>query len=948
MRFASFFRSSGPRHPRPQSRPARPAPFRLAVEALEERRLLTMSPAVSYGVAANPLDTVVGDFNGDGKADLVTVNATGLSVLPGNGDGTFGAAQAHLAVGSGLRSVGAGHFDGDGRLDLAISSSVTAWNGTTWVTTGSVLVLLNSTAVGGTTTFEAARTFSTGTNLTPSAVAVDDLNGDGKADVAAVQANGGNVSVLRGDGAGNLGAARHVAVGSSPVSVVVGDIDDDGRMDLVTANQGSGDLSVLLNAGNDADGDVLFEPARHAAVYGTPASVAVGDFNGDGLMDLAATSSVTTITGWWGYYGYYSYASTDGYVNVLLGHGDGAFDPTQITWVNNMDLGDLTTADFNRDGRLDVVTADGVSRPTIDPTVLLGAGDGTFKALHYYAGGTGPDAVVVGDFNGDAFPDVAVSNYFSSDVSVLMNDTDWRTLVVSGLASSTTAGAAQTFTVTVLDNAGNVDTGYTGTLHFTSSDYQADLPADYTFTPLDAGVHTFTVALKTAGWQSVTATDTALPTLNASQAASVTPGAVSTFQIGGFPSTVSAGGGGWFAVTAADAYGNAATDYTGTVRFSSSDTAAVLPGDYTFTGEGTAWFYASLGTVGTQSLTVTDTANAGLTATQSDIRVVPTATVSAPTYALRNQAISFTLGASGGTTYRYAIDWNSDGVVDQTASGPSGTTVQHSYAVSGWYYVAVTATVTLGTEDYTSYAASHAGYVFAVSATVQTDPGDATGKALVVEGTASAETLELSPAAGNGVNVRVDGYTVAAITAPGGVPFGRVIVYGRGGYDTIRLSGGLTVPALLFGGANPTTLDARGSTANNVLVGGAAGDTLYGGSGRDLLIGGRGADTLRGGGGDDILIGGYTTYDADLQALLAVMSEWGSAADYATRVKHLSGTLGGGLSGSYRLNSTTVQDDNTVDDLYGEAGTDWFFTKKKGNRRDNVRDSATGEVVTNI
>src|SRR5262249_2182935 len=156
------------------------------------------------------------------------------------------------------------------------------------LTTGSVLVLLNNTAVRDPVTFQAARSFNTGTNLTPGAVAVGDLNGDGMLDLAAVEAGGSNVSVLEGDGTGNLGSARQVAVGSSPVSVAVGDLDGDvgGRLDLVTANQGSNNLSVLLNDGNDAAGDVQFQSAISADVPGSPTSVAVGDFDDDGLMDL--------------------------------------------------------------------------------------------------------------------------------------------------------------------------------------------------------------------------------------------------------------------------------------------------------------------------------------------------------------------------------------------------------------------------------------------------------------------------------------------------------------------------------------------------------------------------------------------------------------------------------------------------------------------------------------
>jgi hypothetical protein len=938
-------------------RPRRPSGPRLRLEALEERTLLSFSPAANYAVAANPLDVVVGDFNGDGKADLATINGTQVSVLPGNGDGTFGAAQT-TAAGSGLRSAAAGDFNGDRRLDLAITSSV--WNGT--ANTGSVLVLLNSTAVaGGPVTFQAARSFGTGTNLTPGAVAVGDLNGDGKADVAAAEAGGGNVSVLRGDGAGNLGAARQVAVGSNPVSVAVGDLDGDvdGRLDLVTANQGSGSVSVLLNGGNDAAGDAQFQPARNAAVsYGSPTSAAVGDFDNDGKLDLAVSSQESYYSGGCSPSGYWCGGGwiINGYVHVLLGHGDGTFDPARTQWLNSAAPGELATGDFNGDGKLDVALLDDVLYGFTDgSTVLLGKGDGTFKAVYHYYGGSGPDAVAVGHFNGDAFPDVAVANNYSGNVSVLLNDTDWRTLVVSGLPASTAAGQAQAFTVTVLDNAGNVQTGYTGTMHFTSGDPRADLPADYQFTAADAGVHTFSVTFKTAGWQGVLARDTAAPNLAGSGSISVTPGAVSTLLIDGFPSPTSAGDYGYFTVTAYDTYGNVATNYAGTVHFTSSDGQALLPDDYTFSewDYGTGYFYAALQTVGTQSLTVTDLANPSLTATQSGIRVLPSATVSGPYAGLRNQTLTFTLGATSGlpagTVFTYAIDWNYDGVVDQTVSGPSGTTVTHSYADGGWYYVGVTATAHIGAEDYTSYTAYQGLTIFAVTVAVQADPGDAGKSALVVEGTADYDYLTLSPAAGNAIALSVSGYSVGSFSAPGGAAFAHLLVYGYGGGDSIYLTGGLAVPALLFGGDGDDTLDASGSIANNVLAGGAGNDYLSGGSGRDLLAGGLGADALRAGSGGAILIGGYTDYDANVQALLAVMKEWGRTdADYTTRIKHLNGTLSGGLNGSYRLTTTTVHNDNAIDNLYGGAGLDWFFVGGRGKKKDKVYDRASGEVTTTL
>ncbi len=240
-----------------------------------------------------------------------------------------------------------------------------------------------------------------------------------------------------------------------------------------------------------------------------------------------------------------------------------------------------------------------------------------------------------------------------------------------------------------------------------------------------------------------------------------------------------------------------------------------------------------------------------------------------------------------------------------------------------------------------------------MTATVQADPGDATRIALVVEGSAGADYLTLSPGPGNAIALSVSGYSFGSFAAPGGAAFAHLLVYGSGGDDTIRLTGGLAVPALLFGGDGNDTLyalDAGGSTANNVLVGGAGNDSITGGSGRDLLIGGLGADALGGAGGDDILIGGTTNYDANVQALLAIMKEWGRTdADYSTRVKHLQGSLGGGLNGSYFLTAATVHDDsNAVDNLYGNAGLDWFFAGGRGKKLDKVNDRGSEEATTTL
>jgi hypothetical protein len=193
-----------------------------------------------------------------------------------------------------------------------------------------------------------------------------------------------------------------------------------------------------------------------------------------------------------------------------------------------------------------------------------------------------------------------------------------RSFTVTDFPSTTTAGAPGSVTVTAQDANGNTAPGYTGTVHFTSSDVQAGLPADYTFTADDHGVHTFTnvVALKTAGPQSITATDTNDGTVAGTQSGiAVSPAAADHFAV-----TTSAAGpdvaGTAFdvMVTVQDAYNNTVPGYTGTVHFSSADPyGATLPADYTFqpTDAGVATFTAgaTLYTAGLQDVTVTDAAN---------------------------------------------------------------------------------------------------------------------------------------------------------------------------------------------------------------------------------------------------------------------------------------------------------------------------------------------------
>ena len=276
-------------------------------------------------VGSRPVSVAVGDFNGDGKADLAVANYVDntVTVLLGNGDGTFTAAGSPIVVGNGATSVAVGDFNGDGKADLAVANYVD----------NTVTVLLGN----GDGTFTAAGSpIVVGNGAT--SVAVGDFNGDGKADLAVANYVDNTVTVLLGNGDGTFtpAAGSPIVVGNGPGSVVVGDFNGDSKSDLAVANNGDNTVTVLLG-----NGDGTFTAAGSPIVVGNGAtSVAVGDFNGDGKADLAVAN-----------YG-------SGTLTVLLGNGDGTFAAaagSPITVGNNASA--VAAGDFNGDGKADLAVA---------------------------------------------------------------------------------------------------------------------------------------------------------------------------------------------------------------------------------------------------------------------------------------------------------------------------------------------------------------------------------------------------------------------------------------------------------------------------------------------------------------------------------------------------------------------------------------------------------------
>jgi PKD repeat protein len=220
--------------------------------------------------------------------------------------------------------------------------------------------------------------------------------------------------------------------------------------------------------------------------------------------------------------------------------------------------------------------------------------------------------------------DTVTSSITGTESGIAVGAAAASSLTVTGFPSPDTAGTAHNVTVSAFDPYGNIATGYTGSVHFTSSDSQALLPANYTFVAADAGTHTFTVTLKTAATQSITATDTATSSITGSETGiTVQAAAASSLTVSGFPTPDTAGVGHHVTVTAYDAYGNVATGYLGTVHFTSTDSQASLPANYTFVAAdaGTHTFFLTLKTAATQSITATDTANSTINGSETGITV---------------------------------------------------------------------------------------------------------------------------------------------------------------------------------------------------------------------------------------------------------------------------------------------------------------------------------------
>ena len=421
---------------------SRPAKKKLRAAAMGPDTPLFL-PAVAYNSGGfGTLSVAVADLNGDGKPDIAVGNylSNTVAVLLGNGDGTFQPAVTYASGGSEPFAVAIADLNGDGRPDIVVVNFVSA----------SVGVLLGN----GDGTFKPAVVYGTG-GSDPHSVAIADLNGDGKPDLAISNLGTpnygvGNLAVLLGNGDGTFQPATTYGHVQSEW-VAIADVNRDGKLDLLAADL----LNVGVLLGN---GDGTFQaPVNYSSGANYAWSVTGADVNGDGKPDLVIANA--DLGG--------GDCSGVGFVSVLLGNGDGTFQPAVLFGSGGCEPQQVAVVDANGDGKADLLVAndcDSSGCPSGSVGVLLGNGDGTFQpAVTYLSIGVYATSIAVADLNGDGKPDVVLASAFSTGsiygtVSVLLNNSTGplnptATTLVSSLNPST-YGQTLTFTATVKSTSG--------------------------------------------------------------------------------------------------------------------------------------------------------------------------------------------------------------------------------------------------------------------------------------------------------------------------------------------------------------------------------------------------------------------------------------------------------------------------------------------------------------
>jgi len=781
----------------------------------------TLFVGTTQGNYGNSMTLATGDFNGDGIPDILTTfaNTDTVSVLLGNGDATFKAAQAYQ-TGSYPSAVAIADINGDGNLDFAVSDRYSASvqfffgnghgsfvsNGTVKVgdrpssivfgdfngdgltdmavadagnydnpgQTATVAVLL---AIGPGAMFGAPKVIDLPGNGAGTVVAAD-FNGDGKTDLAiATGYNSGGadqVNFLNGNGDGTFLPRFTYNVTQAPEDMVVGDLNRDGKPDVVVIDSRTAEVSVLINTSSG----LFFKPDGNIATASQSKAIATGDFNKDGHQDIVVVGSS---------------------ISIYFGNGVGTFS---VPTVYHTSATNIIVGDINSDGNPDIICTNSQTHSIL---VLLGNGNGTFKPVKTttvagnisFAAGAGP---ALADFTGDGKPDLVVPYFPDGGFALLVGNNDGtfqpspRTFGSNNPANSVAAANLNGDShpdLVFIDTLGNVDTFINnGSGGFTISQQ------------LPVGTSTTANSVSVADLNGDTHPD--IVTANNNGTASVlinngngTFGAATQFMIGGNPA---------FAVLS-DINGDGKQDIVAIDAENGSYSVGevhVLLGN----GDGTfgppiaaAPVGFSQGNLGLAVVDFNDDGNPDIAEFNS--------TANRVSIFLRNAPAKITTSGSA---------------VTATGSGSDSAAVTYS---------AGQLILNLDGQSET----------FAANSTITIHLGTGNGNVMLGAGVPAVSVK------GSGGND-----TIMAMNSAGDT------VNGGGGQDFVEGTG---ANQALFGGAGNDTVLGMGESSSlqggagiDMLIANAKKDTVVGGGGNDTIAVSQGHDSLRGGPGDNLFING--------------------------------------------------------------------------------------------